>query len=737
MNFKLKILSYTLAGSGESEVLIDNDLVFDNLGIPYIPGRRIKGLLKESALEVLEMLGIDDSSLIDSLFGASGFIKGKLKIPNFYISNYLIISKSIKSLIDKNKGYQILLSNSHLIKYFTEIRQQTAIDEKGIAKEHSLRTYRVLKPGIFFESKVEDKDFSEREKALFYISALNLRRIGTRRNRGFGKVKCKTDYQMDVNNAIKVLKSEEKTTGYVLTQTNLNFEGLTNSISADRITYLPFKIKTISPIVMAVQKGDQNTISTFNYIPSTTIRGILANKIIEKLKLLTLAHDNDLFYEIILSGVIEIKPAYPFKQKIVFYPSPLNLHQIKGENEQRLYNVFETEKLDNKKTIPVDGFVSLQGDYAYRYSPDTLINFHHARSRLEGRSTGESIFYYEAIAPNEEFYGEIYGPEIFLSKLRELLGGEFKTEIGRSKTAQYGGVFFKFLENEEIGQYKNYSNEFTLTAISPIILYNDYGSSEITVEKLIKYLKEYFASEVEIEKVAAKLGFVESFLGIWRSKTPRDLAFGEGSTFKIRLSNLNKNTCQQKINELELYGIGERTEQGFGQVKVDLISKQEYPTKSTITKEEQEKSTNDKIKPILESILHIKVLEIAEREGINEALRSTSKVIKNLTTHLVCKVEEIIISSNNFNEIKQKLIDMEKKDSGKNLKKYGLFNRLLGFEDVSNLVEKDLKIIGLSEIDFDLSFKDSRLEIELYKAYWKKLLRNLRILLKVQKESHK
>ncbi|GAG58712.1 unnamed protein product, partial [marine sediment metagenome] len=283
---------------------------------------RIKGLLKESALEVLEMLGIDDSFLIDSLFGASGFIKGKLKIPNFYISNYLIISKTIESLIDKNKGYQILLSNNNLIKYFTEIRQQTAIDEKGIAKEHSLRTYRVLKPGIFFECEVEDKDLSEREKALFYNSALNLRRIGTRRNRGFGKVKCKTDYQIDVNNAIKVLRAEEKTSGDVLTQTNLNFEGLTNSISADRIISLPFKIKTISPIVMGVQKGDQNTISTFKYIPSTTIRGILANKIIEKLGLSTLAHDNDLFYEIILSGVIQIKSAYPFKQKVVFYPSP-------------------------------------------------------------------------------------------------------------------------------------------------------------------------------------------------------------------------------------------------------------------------------------------------------------------------------------------------------------------------------------------------------------------------------
>ena len=203
------------------------------------------------------------------------------------------------------------------------------------------------------------------------------------------------------------------------------------------------------------------------------------------------------------------------------------------------------------------------------------------------------------------------------------------------------------------------------------------------------------------------------------------------------MSNLNKNSYQQKIKELELYGIGERTEQGFGQVKVDLISKQEYFTKFKITKEEQKESTDDKIKPILESMFRIKIVEIAEREGINEALKSTSKVIKNLTTHLVGRVEEIIISSTDFNEIEQKLKNIEKKVSGKKLIKCELFNKLLDFDGARNLVEKSLKISGLSEKDFGLSFKDSRLEIELYKAYWKKLLRNLRILLKVQKESRK
>ena len=45
MNLKVKLKSYTLCGSGEGRGLIDSDIVFDRHGIPFIPGRRVKGLL--------------------------------------------------------------------------------------------------------------------------------------------------------------------------------------------------------------------------------------------------------------------------------------------------------------------------------------------------------------------------------------------------------------------------------------------------------------------------------------------------------------------------------------------------------------------------------------------------------------------------------------------------------------------------------------------------------------------
>ncbi len=137
MKIKLKTLSYALVGSGEGSVLIDADIVFDDYGFPYIPGRRIKGLLRESAAEIGEFLLIKVNHLINGLFGNLGFSKGKIHIPNLYLKDY----SKMKKKIDEINMPQFLSSES-IISYFTEIIHQTAINDKtGISEEHSLRTY--------------------------------------------------------------------------------------------------------------------------------------------------------------------------------------------------------------------------------------------------------------------------------------------------------------------------------------------------------------------------------------------------------------------------------------------------------------------------------------------------------------------------------------------------------------------------------------------------------------------
>lgn len=199
---KIEIESPTLLGSGEGwSSIIDTDVIFDKFGLPYFPAKRLKGLLRESAQEVVEMFGdakIDISLNTDALFGKPGQKESTtISFPNLYLSEYEEIKKWLNWALNK---YGNILSNELITETLTETKQQTAIDEKGIAKPHSLRTVRVLRPGLTFEGKIEiENENDDQLVKLFALACMNLRHIGTNRNRGFGKVLC---FLMDDKNEL-------------------------------------------------------------------------------------------------------------------------------------------------------------------------------------------------------------------------------------------------------------------------------------------------------------------------------------------------------------------------------------------------------------------------------------------------------------------------------------------------------------------------------------------------------
>ncbi|AKB32504.1 DUF324 domain-containing protein [Methanosarcina siciliae HI350] len=202
--FNLELLSDTLIGSGEGwGATIDTDIVFDDFGLPYIPARRIKGCLRESALEVMEMFeqsGIDFASMgdIDTLFGKSGQSEsGALSFSDCYLDNYSLDKQWIEWLIAE---YPDIFSKDAILDTFTSIRQQTAINKnedprlsakKGVAEKASLRTSRVLDKGIKFSGSIESSfDLENRLFDFLVFASRNLRYMGTNRNRGLGSVLC-------------------------------------------------------------------------------------------------------------------------------------------------------------------------------------------------------------------------------------------------------------------------------------------------------------------------------------------------------------------------------------------------------------------------------------------------------------------------------------------------------------------------------------------------------------------
>lgn len=194
-SLKLELLSPTLVGSGVGfGASIDADVVFDELGLPFIPAKRVKGCLRDAAVEVKEMFtiaGIETGELqIEHTFGKPGSDTGA----PVYFSNLTVEdderNRAWLRYFVESESYKQFVTPERVLNALTEIRQQTQIGNDGVAFEHSLRTIRVLRKGMTFfgDVRIDSDDDSLLNTLLF--ACLNFRRFGTKRNRGFGEVRC-------------------------------------------------------------------------------------------------------------------------------------------------------------------------------------------------------------------------------------------------------------------------------------------------------------------------------------------------------------------------------------------------------------------------------------------------------------------------------------------------------------------------------------------------------------------
>ena len=224
---EIQLISDAIIGSGEGfGSLIDTDIVFDGLGVPFIPARRIKGCMRDAAQEVFEMLGnagitsfIDlkkearsDGSqgfcLVEETFGRPGHVaSAPVFFSNFTIEEYEPNTRWLQYICHT---YPNVMSQDSILSVYGYTRQQTGINERGVADAHSLRTIRAVKKGIVFIGEVRiDRENADTEK-LLALACANLQRLGTKRNRGFGEVECRllngaTDVSKTILNELEAL----------------------------------------------------------------------------------------------------------------------------------------------------------------------------------------------------------------------------------------------------------------------------------------------------------------------------------------------------------------------------------------------------------------------------------------------------------------------------------------------------------------------------------------------------
>ncbi|GAB6078823.1 RAMP superfamily CRISPR-associated protein [Hydrogenobaculum acidophilum] len=715
MKLVVKTLSNVFISAGEGEGLIDQDCVFDEFGIPYIPSKRIKGLLRDSAIQVLGYLGLK-SDIVDDVFGIKGKTIAKFHISNLYIPNYENIKSELSFIKEHKKDVAPLVSPVKIKNFFSSIRFHTAIDNiTKTAKDSSLRVFRVIDKGLTFEGDITG-ELSEKQIALLYLSALNVRYMGLARHNGYGKVETYLNIDKTIDECIELLTKESEY------KEPLESQKQDIALTGENCM-LEFDLELLDPVVMLSKREDKNTIESLDYIISTSIRGAIHKKFSKRYK-------DELLQKVLVSN------AYPYKDNM-YKPLPKFIQETK---EGRVVSIFSEQ--DREIAIgskPKSGFYADLGGKVNILYPVKTSYIHHNKyeyMRTKKQQDNHDIFYYQAIKEGQSFRGYLIGDKAILEAIKDSVGEELY--IGRSRSAQYGRVKVKFYDIKPIetkAVKPTSKKKFVIYALSPIVIYNKNGFSTLSTDILQDYIEKALEVPVKIENAIVTTTTLERYIDVWHSRSPRLYAYDIGSSFLVSVEG---NIPEEAMKKLLFYGIGELTQLGYG--KVDI-----YENFQDIKWQEQEdglKTAEQKIehtKHMIVGLLKEDLKTYFEYEGFKSAEEFKHK--KELSNSLIGRLRLLITNATSMEDINEFFKDIKgiKEDGQEDYKKHKKAYKTLekAFKDKIKDLEEFVSIVDklyegyeykkLAE-DFGLNLKsDHKLKFDLAKSYWFNFFDTIRI----------
>ena len=419
---------------------------------------------------------------------------------------------------------------------------------------------------------------------------------------------------------------------------------------------LKFSIKTLSPIVLTSTSNSTVMTETHLTFGGSIIRGILASHFVEVQRLGEAAHKDKNFREIFF-GNLKFLPANPeiLNQRSFVLPLSLQKGKAGTPDGDKILDLLIADKAPRGyKTFR--GLGVLKDKKFYTAQVKTNIFMHMSRSgdkeRLAGRSVDGQIYNYESIDADQNFCGEIIGDKKVLKKLLGGLksdGGKITAYVGKSRFTQYGKCLVTFGDIEDLDATQIDSDKIFLRLDTPLIPVDDcfIGAKSILQSEVADKLGDNFS----IGKVFASGVEVENFVVNWGMKRPRVQALAAGSVFELQmpdaLSDFDKKFLIEKLFE----GLGTRTEEGFGQLRIwtpeDNLTV-DKPAAVAIAK--PKKFSDDTIK-LAKKILTAHLLEQVRIYAHDDAedLRSQLNLRGNMT-HFFTRLSEILSNVDKKNQ---------------------------------------------------------------------------------------
>ena len=671
---QIKLQSPLTSAAGEGRVgVVDRDIAFNDLGLPILPGRRIKGLWREAYRDVVDAWKLcgESSIPVEHIFGESGQKPSDGDACMFVANAEIQEASSLREWL-KHLQHDQKLHPDNVVQHFASVRAQTAIDRRtGAALENTLRLTRTLKADLVFQARV--RFFEPPDNALLNalsLGAAALQHMGTARTRGLGKVCCRL-LARDENGQCRNLTDEALSNDALpsipetdLAQPTQTSKGQTTTIPPSNCPVpthlLRYRIRLIAPAIIPTVDGDPNIVMTRQDLPGSNIWGAAAWHYLSQPNH---TPEDDTFRHAFLDGGLRFLTAYAeaddpeefneIPQRLI--PIPHSIRKFK--EDERLMDFVDqspeeepTKRLDRRYAIISQGSLKTQ-------AVKTELNYHHARAedRRIGRALGAeepnggAFFTYEAIEAGQSFQGAVIGSENDLKNLQTYLqGGQIR--IGRSRSAQYGEAEFKWLDDvpqglhrrvewngfdEQSSDVPDSDKHLIITTLSPLLTVNDYGHPEA------RFPEDELADVLDLEASELKLcnsytrteiiGGYNSHLRLPRQQWP---AIAPGSVFVLETE---KPLDQKHLLQLEHDGLGLRKGEGFGRIAVNrqgslgLTGWEEIPLDDPERKNRPDAPDSkipQNVQDLLYGVLRSRCLTEMQQRAMNYAER-TQKVPSN------------------------------------------------------------------------------------------------------------
>ena len=545
---RIKLLSDSCISSGEVyNSSIDQDVAYDAYGLPYIPAKRLKGCLRESALELRD-LGFDIP--IEEVFGINGNQQSAFVLENARLENYDECVRQLEQC--QNPLYK---NQQTVLRQYTYIRNQTAIDPvTGTAKETTLRATRVMKRGLVFEAVI---DIPEKYRDIMKMCCQNVCFMGVNRTRGMGEVSLQ-------------LCGEKKEGQQAPSVENVKWE------EGNNYQKLIYEIRLLSPMLLKSAAGGQT--KTLTYIEGAKILGLVAQSL----------NKDGRYLDFMSEGKLICSNAYISQGARRYLPISSSVYYVKNNKDQlRDKTHTEAESIGNRKGEQLcqisDWYISSDTEKeVHKLTVETEIHYHHRRpedksiGRVAGGENSEedgSFFQMESISDNQRFCGFITGTTNQLREIYQILTKKFIYHMGYSKNSEYGTCQIRVvgLEEPSADDGEEY-NQFVVKLNAPTIVYNTNGMYATEESVLLKYIEQKLGQEnkLEIQKRFLNYTMIGGYNTTWNLHKPVVYGFDKGTTLVLR----TKDGTKIPVGILNQGFIGERCAEGYGEILVYPVSEQ-------------------------------------------------------------------------------------------------------------------------------------------------------------------